>query len=492
MNNPFQVESCILHHLDELSSAATRKTQPKPNIPNLPATLPPPSIFATLDFEFNNSNSHQVQNTDGSRNILPTVTECAVHLELLEAFRVLKQRVLESNALDNTFGTKQASPQRRTDRAWMEKRKEKWHKFQRLAVLRFEIWWNKMAEKIGRGQLERIEYHLPPVDVLMVWHTYMLNPGAYREDFRRRLGIQQGEFQLHSSTKLPWRAIHAAIDYNTREFTMTERQQQEWGKITAMPHNLLGFLSDYSPMHPETLRLLAGSSGDLAPVRELPEPEYFERFGMNQSEEELIKLYIKGSSGPQPSIDLKAAVQRQEAFVERMGALLWIRSPYLAGTLSRAIIRYSRFLELLRLKHKSEKSCQENRIPQATPVPLVPTLDIDIVWHTHQLDPSGYYACCLERVGKFVNHNDAFEDSLLGRGWELTKEVYWKKFGTVYGGCFCWVCEGVKSKSDEVQTGVMGGKVDWEKLGREVKEEVEYWRREEIVRRRQGSYRSER
>ena len=58
------------------------------------------------------------------------------------------------------------------------------------------------------------------------------------------------------------------------------------------------------------------------------------------------------------------AVQRQEAFVQKMHAQLWIRSPALEGTLQRAIKRYLSFVKLFKLYPKTI---------------LVPTLDIDLV-----------------------------------------------------------------------------------------------------------------
>ncbi|KAF8459249.1 hypothetical protein BDZ91DRAFT_742064 [Kalaharituber pfeilii] len=592
MNNPFEVESCILHHLIKLHSSTNKPT--RPSISNLPATLPPPSIFTSLYTDGGTSDSQETAPQNISPN--PTVAECAVHLELLEAFLVLKRRVLKSNALDYTFGTRRVPPQRRTDPNWLQKRKEKWDKFLDLAVLRFEVWWEEMAKKIGKGDLMDDENHLPPLDVLMVWHTYMLKPQVYRLDLRKKLGML-GDEELCNCAKFPWKAIHEAINHETRAYTLTAGQKRQWEKITAMPDNLFDFLSDYGQMHDETLGILARGSLDF-PQREL-KPGYFEQFLMQPGEKELIQLYLKKDSwcflqmsddfrwsdgreqeahgvtkdlpklmldkfprgspprmakyispifqtafvvsgtfcparslyefrqkilaAPNnaeffryndfskeddlqgvldtihwlfktytrkgyisgPSMDLKAAVQRQDSFVEKMGNFLWIRSPYLEGTLSRALTRYWRFLDLLRLRHNPKQSTSGKQSTTARP-PVVPAIDIDIVWHTHLLDPAGYYICCIKNVGKFVNHNDDLEQDVLRTGWELTKKVYWKKYGVVYGACFCWVCEGIKSKSEAIMKGKTQRKVDWDVLGKEVKEEVEYWRMTEMDRRRRS------
>jgi len=318
-----------------------------------------------------------------------------------------------------------------------------------------------MAQKIGQGDFDKQD-HLPPLDVLMVWHTYMLNPGVYREDLKTKLGTQGDENSLHKCAKFPWKAIHEAINHESRAYTMTATQEQEWKKITLMPGSLFDFLSNYEAMNDETLRNLAQ---DLPPR------------GLSW----LFQTYTSQGDISTSPIDLKAAVQRQESFVEKMGNFLWIRSPYLEGTLSRALTRYSRFTELLKLRHKTKTSRPQINSKNITCPPVVPAIDIDIVWHTHQLDPSGYNSWCMEKVGVFVDHNDNLDDAVLTT--EVTKEVYWKKFGVPYGACFCWFCEGVKSKSEKIVEAETQGVVDWAKLGRGVYEEVEYCKRKEMTRR---------
>ena len=74
---------------------------------------------------------------------------------------------------------------------------------------------------------------------------------------------------------------------------------------------------------------------------------------------------------------------RQATFVDKMNNHLWIRSPALEGTLRRAIDRYSKFLILL--KRKAPPLGADGSGTTMVPGPIiVPTLDIDLVWHTHQ------------------------------------------------------------------------------------------------------------
>lgn len=66
------------------------------------------------------------------------------------------------------------------------------------------------------------------------------------------------------------------------------------------------------------------------------------------------------------SLDLIGAVIRQGSFIEKMHALDWLHSPTLKSTMSRSIIKYSRYFEILK------------RHPRNV---AVPTLDVDLAWY---------------------------------------------------------------------------------------------------------------
>jgi hypothetical protein len=55
-------------------------------------------------------------------------------------------------------------------------------------------------------------FHLPPLDVLMVWHAYMLNPRIYLEDSVRYTK------QTLWRTSFPWKTIYEAIDNKTFDY----------------------------------------------------------------------------------------------------------------------------------------------------------------------------------------------------------------------------------------------------------------------------------
>lgn len=67
---------------------------------------------------------------------------------------------------------------------------------------------------------------LPPLDVLMVWHTHMLNPRVYLEDCMR-LGLR--ELWLSG---MPWRLINAVIDNQTFQYAATGEAKQRWNTLS--------------------------------------------------------------------------------------------------------------------------------------------------------------------------------------------------------------------------------------------------------------------
>lgn len=124
------------------------------------------------------------------------------------------------------------------------------------------------------------------------------------------------------------------------------------------------------------------------------------------------------------------AVKRQSGFVDKMDRQLWIRSPAIEGTLSRGITRYERFLKLFKLYPRKM---------------LVPTLDIDLVWHTHQCSPSQYALVTENMAGRFIDHNDKLGTATLDPAFENTKAFYRIRFADEYRICNCWDCEALRS-----------------------------------------------
>jgi hypothetical protein len=166
-----------------------------------------------------------------------------------------------------------------------------------------------------------------------------------------------------------------------------------------------------------------------------------------------------------------ANVQRQAAFVDKMHQHLWLRSPGFQGTLRRAMKRYENFVQLFK------------EYPRQV---LVPTLDIDLCWHTHQCSASLYKVAMLERAGRFINHDDKYGKNSLDEGMEKTAGYFLERFGEQYQRCLCWECEATMSVIEDAdERGELLGMNDSE-LARRVFHRVLYYREAEILRRKGG------
>ncbi|KAG5637806.1 hypothetical protein H0H81_003138 [Sphagnurus paluster] len=127
--------------------------------PGYPTHDPPPSYAFPQTF-----------NIGKNRTNAPLVSSAQVkgHLALLHAFAKLRAEI---DTLDDN--TQRLLPFIPTDKD------RRWAWFVGLAVDRFSVWCDSLRPG---DSLSTADDFLPPLDVLMVWHAYMLNPGWYAED----------------------------------------------------------------------------------------------------------------------------------------------------------------------------------------------------------------------------------------------------------------------------------------------------------------------
>ncbi|KAG6805310.1 hypothetical protein H0H92_015894, partial [Tricholoma furcatifolium] len=115
------------------------------------------------------------------------------------------------------------------------------------------------------------------------------------------------------------------------------------------------------------------------------------------------------------SVELVGAVIRQGSFLKKMHDLQWTQPHFFDSkedevALQHAIARYHAFLNLM----------------SASPASFfVPTLDIDLAWHTHQLLGNTYHEHCLKFVGRYIDHDDKVEEQTLSTSFDLTCRA-WK------------------------------------------------------------------
>lgn len=115
-----------------------------------------------------------------------------------------------------------------------------------------------------------------------------------------------------------------------------------------------------------------------------------------------------------PVFNLWDSPQRQfgkQGFVDRILALNPVQGP-----MPDHVFRYLKFLQLM----KESKSI------------LVPTLDIDLLWHTHQLSPVAYDKYCRTHVGRQINHVDNIRMTKRSTGQDDTARLWAMRYGESY------------------------------------------------------------
>ena len=120
-----------------------------------------------------------------------------------------------------------------------------------------------------------------------------------------------------------------------------------------------------------------------------------------------------------PSIDLSSAIIRQRKFLENFQkhALFSYKLHRLDElTFENLIQTYVSFIKL----------AKKNQM-------IVPTFDIDLIWHTHMRHPSDYHKFSKALCGFILNHDDDIESSKLTSAYSETADRWKQTYQTDYG-----------------------------------------------------------
>ncbi|KAF2107457.1 hypothetical protein BDV96DRAFT_653799 [Lophiotrema nucula] len=454
-------------------------------------------------------------------------------------------------------------------------REKRWTTFVTKAVQRFEHWWDTLPATSGHfplairlsdfdaaivsrsplnfpykgdGMRDKMNTVLPPLDVLMVWHSYMLNPRNYLEDCMRRNKHQVWQ------TPFPWEAIHEAINHETFAYHPGDIAIKEWntktklpwdsladpqdpGKMIACPKcstrlavpwtvppytpgldalesylsNDIGFAGEnfrhvclscelvvtheklrigkfiqdvsdvwsaglplpgtilnaqgipeltgkgkhvgtHDPFFPNRVVLTTAECSpdslrqkvnqlSVAQLRDMfqrkmASPSQLKLINAEQHKTDFVakesKIAVRKvlshywDNSSSFGLDLVGAVIRQGSFIQKMTKIDWLHSPAGMTTMQRLIVKYHRFVRIIGENPKKI---------------AVPTLDVDLAWHTHQLTPKIYFRYTMAETKKFLNHDDKISESSLHTMFQWTSTTYEKKYGQPYSECACWYCE---------------------------------------------------
>lgn len=171
----------------------------QPSRPPSPAPLPFYQSTST-DIAAESANLN-IQDTNRVAEQLPQPEPYDAHLKLLQAFHELKDDVSSSGGLFdlNDRDIPSNMPPESRDAALRKLAQKRWAIYVARAVDRFAKWWYMALPSRPQGFIRMNEFdvngpvlacfddpayapivftpdNLPPLDVLMIWHTFMLNP----------------------------------------------------------------------------------------------------------------------------------------------------------------------------------------------------------------------------------------------------------------------------------------------------------------------------
>ncbi|KAE8420259.1 hypothetical protein BDV36DRAFT_249923 [Aspergillus pseudocaelatus] len=378
--------------------------------------IPDPEIFRGISIPPGHTPRALDASDTGKVDLLyPSTNHLAMHLCLIECFYKLRNDVTNSKELDAVIGptvphfvsaentqNSQTHPTAADADIVRTSQIKKWELFVKAAVGRFDVWWQNIDKVIRHAKAYNTipaaaqqdtstlsKNYLPPLDVLLVWYSYILHP-SYSSDCVE-FG-KQNAFMLC----FPWHALYEVIDQKTLVYNLPTAAANMFTTMSSQAVDLISCLASPPP--------------------------------------------YTASIGAQYSIDLEDAVAMQDSFVNDTHQLLWLRSPACSGSLTRCMERYKRFLLLVHL-HPDRRAG------------LVPTWDIELALRTHQLYADKFHTFASRPFGRELDYAKVprpleTEKSTANTITETNTADLWKRqFAEPYTCCLCWACECIKDAS---------------------------------------------
>ncbi|KAJ3353519.1 hypothetical protein GGF32_002965 [Allomyces javanicus] len=121
------------------------------------------------------------------------------------------------------------------------------------------------------------------------------------------------------------------------------------------------------------------------------------------------------------SMDMVRAVRRQRRFSGKIAKYVQSGAHAVFHFHTEALAQYPKFLAAT--------------VVRPADLALVPTSEIDLAWHTHQLFPTAYAQSTLEVMGHVINHNDSDDEvseARIAKGVEAMPEFWMRLFAEDY------------------------------------------------------------
>jgi Glycine-rich domain-containing protein-like len=219
-------------------------------------------------------------------------------------------------------------------------------------------------------------------DVAMMMHTHMLHPVIFQADI---------------SSSIRYKDLTGLIDFPLAKLDYMIRHMKE-----PVPSGDVLFWHEKDPKHPYTMM-------------EMTYPATFPpqmRISVHYQ-----PTSFKMAARPPPfGIDLRAAVKRQIAFARKITSV-YPYDPVPEHLLLDSQKRYAKFMNLIRM----------NRNPA-----IVPAVDVDLFWHTHQLTATNYLQWCTHHVGLPINHDDTVSEGELSSSIDNTVHAWQAAYSEGY------------------------------------------------------------
>mmetsp|Transcript_7129 Transcript_7129/g.14629 ORF Transcript_7129/g.14629 Transcript_7129/m.14629 type:complete len:612 (+) Transcript_7129:85-1920(+) len=241
---------------------------------------------------------------------------------------------------------------------------------------------------------------IPPPDVAWLWHCHRLAPARYSSYIKTRFGPDTSKKILETEVAFAAQFSHECpddVDVNAEEANQAivkQKAREIW--------------RDAYPLEPFFQDAETGANSESSPLL-LTSPT-----STSTSKSVLVDQQSLDLDG----FDLLSSADRQCNFLWQVSGINFENEEFLCD----GVLEYVKFLKL--------KNVAPNQV-------IVPTYQIDLIWHTHILASIHQYDCdCIAVSGRTIHHDDSLNDRTEGGkldvSFQETKRLWKDTYGEEY------------------------------------------------------------